>query len=143
MRDPRLLENRSLLDKAQPPVKRCRMRLGMKQESLQSQLPCTLDERPRQRCSDAAATPFTEHGHSSQPAVRQQSCGADASALFIKRHRVLAGLVPFVPFELPRDVLFFDEHALAHRARRRYCFAPGNYADFKGWLHRFGFGAPV
>jgi len=66
-----------------------------------------------------APAPFAEDRHPADPAVGQQPRRSDRFPAGIARDGVLAALVPFVQFELARNLLLLDEHLFPNRARKR------------------------
>jgi len=53
----------------------------------------------------------------------------------IARDGMLAALVPFVQFELARNLLFLDEHLFPNRARERQGFGPVEHSDGERCRH--------
>jgi len=90
---------------------------------------CALQHGRQQRSSHSLPAPILQHRHAPDASVGEKARRTDRIAHGITGDRVLARVVPFVPFELARDLLLVDEHSLAHRARERQRFVPSHDAN--------------
>jgi len=89
-----------------------------------------------QRGAHPAPAPFAKDRHPSDPAVGQQTRGPYRPSARVASDRVIAALVPFVPFELERHLLFRDEHLFSNRPRQLQRQVPRKDADRESRAHR-------
>jgi len=95
-----------------------------------------LEQRLEERGAHPAPAPFAEDRHAADPAVGQQPRRSDRLSLAVASDCVIAALVPFIPFELERNLLFRDEHLFSNRARQRQRLVPCEDADRESCPHQ-------
>jgi hypothetical protein len=88
-----------------------------------------LDRGFEQTSPEARTAPLLEHGHPTDLARGQQACTADRLACLGQREDVDGALVFAIPFQLPGDTLFLDEHLLTHGAQPILMGRPGHDCD--------------
>jgi len=103
--------------------------LRVQRDAADGALAGPLEQGFQERGAHAAPAPFAEDRHPADPAVGKQPRRSDRFPAGITRDGVLAALVPFVQFELARNLLLLDEHLFPDRARQRQGFGPGKNSD--------------
>jgi len=109
-------------------VERRRLNLCVQYGMLMAGRTRRIEKGLQQRAADALPSPFPEHGHSADMAVREEPSGTDRTTTRFGED-MAAHIIEFVPFHFQWNGLLAHEHLFADCAQRRLVALPVGQPD--------------